>query len=226
MKSMRLIAALLLWVTATAILVGAVPRADHAAPASAPFRLTADPDGTLRYFIARPEEKSGYREGDAELATWALEEWQRSLGGAVRFERVEREDSAAIRVHWLPWSEEAALGRMEPATVGGRSVASVDIRPDEFRFRPTVRRRIIEDPLMRAVVVYYVCLHEVGHALGLTHSDNARDLMWPGGNGGVSLPVYDHYRHRIETRDDIPRVSWLSRDDISRVSAIWRPVAK
>ena len=203
-------------------LVGASPLADHALVAKEPFRLTVGADRMIRYYIARPEAQSGYRESDADLATWALQEWQRSLNNGLRFERVDSEDAATIRVHWLPWSEEAALGRMEPSTENGRSIASVDIRPDEHRFRPTVRRRIIEDALIRDVVVYYICLHEIGHALGLTHSDNARDIMWPGTNGGVSLPVYDHYRHRIETRGDIATASWLSHDDISRAKTLWR----
>jgi len=203
-------------------LTGAALSADQAAPAKSLVKLTADANGMISFFIAAPEAKAGYRDGDAELAVWALREWQHRVGSPLRFERVDTEDAATIRVHWLPWSEEAALGRMEPSTVNGRTTASIEIRPDEFRFRPTVRRRIIEDPLMRDVVVYYVCLHEIGHALGLTHSESPGDIMWPGVNG-VTLPVYDHYRHRIETRDDIPKAEWLSHDDVSRVKVLWSP---
>jgi hypothetical protein len=183
-------------------------------------RLTRDASGALAYFIAAPSEKSGYRDSDSELVVWAFQEWQRRVGGPLKFARADSEAAATLRVHFLPWSEEAALGRMDPATIGGRTVASIDIRPDEFRFRPTVRRRIIEDPLMRDVVVYYVCLHEIGHALGLRHSNTPADIMWPGVNG-VTLPVYDRYRHRIETRADIPGVEWLSHDDVARARALW-----
>jgi matrixin len=188
--------------------------------APAPIKLVTTADGAVPFFIAPPAEKSGYRSGDRELAVWALREWARRVGPPLRFEPVDSEETAALRIHWLPWSEDGALGHTDPATVDGRTVVSIDIRPDEFRFRPTVRRRILGDPLMRDVVVYYVCLHEIGHALGLSHSSNARDIMWPG-NNGVTLPVYERYRHQLDARDDIPNVEWLSNDDVARARAVW-----
>ena len=182
--------------------------------------MPVDDTGLIPYFIAEGIEGSGYRRGDSELAVWALQEWERSTGGALRFQPTDSEESALIRIHWLPWAEDGALGHTDPSVSNRHLVASIIIRPDHERFRPTIRRRVREDPLMRDVVVYFVCLHEIGHALGLTHSSNLRDIMWSGGSG-VTLPVYDRYRKRVQNRDAIAHASWLSPDDVSRFRAVW-----
>jgi len=185
-------------------------------------------DGVIRYFIADAEAGSRVKPGDTQLVLWAIEEWERNAGGLLRFTRSNTDRGALLHFHWLSFHEDGALGRTAPSDEGGHTGMSISITPDEGHFRPGVRRRVLDDPLMRDVVLYFVCLHEIGHALGLTHSDNPRDIMWPGNAGGVTLPVYDRHRHRLQSRDGIPGTPWLSSDDIARLKAVWerQPLAQ
>ena len=55
------------------------------------FKLTADRSGVIPYFIAAAEPGSGYKQGDDALAVWALQEWERGLGGELHFRRSDEE---------------------------------------------------------------------------------------------------------------------------------------
>jgi hypothetical protein len=80
-------------------------------------------------------------------------------------------------------------------------------------------RRIRQDDLLRDTMVYVTCLHEIGHALGLSDSDDDPNIMW--GGGRQNLSVYQRYRQRLQDRGSIVRVSWLSKNDIARAKALY-----
>lgn len=171
--------------------------------------------GRITYFIAEGIEKSGHRPGDTELAVWALNEWERAAEGAIRFEHIGSEGTALIRIYWLPWAREE-LGQTRPFMTRGHRASSVFIRPDIER----VIRRASEDPIMRETILFLVCLHELGHALGLGHTTDNTDIMWEGGHGQDS-EVFERHRKRVRTRDSIRDLSWLSAADIKRLKFLY-----
>lgn len=180
-----------------------------------------DSDGSVTYFIADGDRGSAFRPGDRELALWALQDWQRNVGPALRFVPAPESD-ALVRLYWVePGGDE--FGETQPLMLHGKRGATVFIRPDVQALGPDLARSTANDDLLRDAIVYLTCLHELGHALGLEHTRDFRDIMYYFGYGGDIPAYFNRYRAQLHTRADIAKVSGLSDGDVARIRAIYAP---
>lgn len=187
-------------------------------PSAVPQALGAK--SPIAYFIADGKETAGYHSADRELAQWALNAWQRSAMNSVRFVSASSESNAILRVYWAG-PESGEYGEMRPIVVGGQEGAAVFIRPDVDSLGLDIARRARADTLLRDSIVYLTCLHELGHALGLPHTRDFRDIMYYFGYGGDVVEYFARYRAQIHSRNDIAAVSGLSDSDINRIRLLY-----
>ena len=188
--------------------------------AQGPSPLQPLDNGRVPYFIGEAEAGSDARPGDHDLARWALQVWERTIGGALRFQPASKEDDALLRVYFVP-AASGQYGEMRSLTLDGRRGAAVFVRPDVSALGPDIARAARADALMRETIVYLTCLHELGHAVGLNHTAEFEDIMYFFGYGGDIVGFFDRYRRQLRSRDDIQNTSGLSASDARRVRELY-----
>lgn len=116
----------------------------------------------------------GYRSSFPGLFIAAMNEWCQASNGRIRWTQVSSPDAASIYVNW------SANATSSPGEAGNTRIDhgySADgqrcISFAEIAIVPTNGGTSYSDAEM-----HKVCLHEIGHALGLRHSSSAGDIMF------------------------------------------------
>jgi hypothetical protein len=178
-----------------------------------------DTSQPIPYYIDDGTGRTGFRPSDRELAGWAVAAWQRLAGTALQLVPGS-ESTALLRVYWAD-QREGQYGEMRPLIVRGRNGAAVYVRPDMDGLGPAIARRTAEDDLLRDSIVYLTCVHELGHALGLSHTASFDDIMYYFGYGGDIVEFFSRYRRQLRSRSDIARISGVSEADIKRLRTLY-----
>lgn len=136
----------------------------------------------------------------------ALEEWQRATKGKVSFKIVENLLDSQINIEWKR-VERKALGYCNFSYDGQQRLygAEVSIGLTEGK---------VHADYMSESEVYHTILHEIGHAIGLGHSPNKKDIMYTPHQKGINSV----------SNGDVLTVNWLYKfpqgATVSEVSSI------
>jgi predicted Zn-dependent protease len=97
----------------------------------------------------------------------------------------------------------------------------VFVMPDVSQLGDALAARAAGDSLLRDTIVYLTCVHELGHALGLPHTDKFADIMYSFGYGGDIVNYFMRYRENLKGRSDISRLSGLSAADAAALRSLY-----
>lgn len=140
----------------------------------------------LKVFIPSDSASSktpGYKLGDAIILRKAFDLWQSTSKKQVSFVFVQTAKQADIICKWA--SKKSELNYPDPNAVGVCRRTATDkncLISAEIRILNLIPQEILQaksDANLRTSYLTEISVHEIGHSLGLNHSPNRADIMYP-----------------------------------------------
>jgi hypothetical protein len=192
---------------------------ESALPASVMLGHALDTSAPVSFYIGSGRAGTGFRDSDRELAEWALDSWARASGDVLKFVPGP-ESSALLRIYFVAPGY-GQYGEARALEVDGRRGAALYIRPDTDALGPDIGPAARRDSLLRDTIVYLTCVHEIGHGLGLVHTDDFASIMFYFGFGGDLARYFGRFREQLESRGDIPAAAAIAAGDLDQLRALY-----
>ena len=151
--------------------------------------------------------------GAAVLVERAMKTWTDASDGRLTLVRAATSGEAAIRIAFV--QSDTNYGEAAPRvdrTTG--FIARADI---------AINAAVPDDPMDARIIVYLTALHELGHALGLAHSDTFSAIMYRFRRADDGVRYFGAYRKRVRSLDDIgsARATGLDAEDVNALRGLY-----
>ena len=168
------------------------------------------PNGTV--ILVWIDPRSAPSGADA-LVERAMTTWTQAAGGHFTLKKTAARNAALVRVGFV--GGDANYGETRPRIdrrTGTIDEADVHINSD-----------VAGDALDRHIILYLTALHELGHALGLPHSDDFSTIMYSFRRPGDGERYFRAYRQRLRSVDDVgsARATGLAPGDLAALRALY-----
>lgn len=151
--------------------------------------------------------------GAAELVALAMRTWTTAAEGRFTLLNASDASRAKLQVHFI--RSQLTFGETRPR-VDRRTgqIVEVDIG---------LTVDTLGDALGRRIITYLTALHELGHALGLSHRDDFSSIMYLFRDPTDSERYFGRYRRLLRSPDDIgsPWATGLSVQDIEALRELY-----
>jgi predicted Zn-dependent protease len=151
--------------------------------------------------------------GAATLVGQAMTTWNQAARGHFTLEKTAAREAAAVRVSFVGADGNYGEARPRIDRLSGE-IVEADVH---------IASHVAGDELTRRIIVYLTALHELGHALGLRHTDVFADIMYSFREPDDGERYFAAYRRRLRSVDDVgsDRATGLAPGDLAALRALY-----